>query len=75
MRSCKKCISEVDAAVHMELVAEESCKYLEQASKQQDWDGGEPALQLLILPLVGGDSLPSYNETPSSSARSIAGCV
>ena len=34
------------------MVKEESRRYMESILQQQEWNGSEPALQLLLLPLI-----------------------
>ena len=64
MHCCKGCISGVDPAAHYELVREESERYLESISVQQQWTGLEQAFQILVLPDTQAPALPQYAETP-----------
>ena len=46
------------------LVRAESDRYLLKTSQQQTWNGTEPALQLLLTPLVRSSPLLPYAESP-----------
>ena len=62
--ACKHCVASIDIDEHYEIVREESNRYLETTSTQQQWTGVEPALQMLLLPAKPSTPLPRYAATP-----------
>lgn len=64
IHSCAGCIAKLPAARHYELVRAESERYLDKISAQQQWDGTESSLQILMLPDTSTDKLPEYAPTP-----------
>jgi len=63
LHKCKACISKIDSPTHAKLVRAESDRYFERMSMQQQWDGTEDALQVLLLPARASDVLPKYSDT------------
>ena len=57
-------MAEVGPEKHRALVAAESERYLAKQAEVQTWDGTEPALQVLWLPLVTDEPLPQYSKKP-----------
>jgi hypothetical protein len=64
MSRCKGCLSDRDASAARALLRDESEAHLSCESKRQTWNGTEPALQGLLLPLCTPDALPSYASRP-----------
>ena len=65
-RCCRPCFGKHFPAKAAMCVRAESDAYLARISKQQEWDGTEPALQLLLIPLSDTDEnrLPEYSKEP-----------
>ena len=64
MHCCKGCIAGTDIALQMALLAGESRAHLLSKEVRQTWNGTEPALQLLKLPLATAEPLPPYSDRP-----------
>ena len=64
MHSCKECLGQLFDEDHYRLVQAESEHYMARASQQQEWDGTEAPLQLLLLPSPAGEKLPAYSAQP-----------
>ena len=65
MSSCKFCLSKMSVDLQRSLVEAKSRAYLEEISKEQTWQGDEPALRLLLLPLCREAVLPEYSSQPA----------
>ena len=64
MHCCKKCLSELDVDDQYALVQAESAAYFESIRTHQQWNGSEPALQILLLPAAAESPLPAYSAKP-----------
>ena len=70
VRRCRPCFARDFSSREDAIIQEESRVYLQELSQRQEWDGTEPALQLLLLPLRSpsdqpqSQSLPEYVEEP-----------
>ena len=62
---CKPCLADRDSAAAVLLFREESEAYLQRTSVSQSWNGSEPGLQALHLPLSLPESLPAYSPCPT----------
>ena len=70
VRRCWACFSRDFLSREDTMVEEESKSYIRELSRHQEWDGTEPALQLLLLPhrlsseQAQSQSLPQYADEP-----------
>ena len=71
-RSCAKCFAQYYPQDVDRLIRAESDSYLESISEQQKWNGSEPSLQLLVLPLYTHGSSSSKSETPDDQTNRLA---
>ena len=62
--SCKECIAKVGPDRHYALVKNDSDQYLARSAITQQWDGTEPALQVLLLPVNPSQPSAQYSESP-----------
>ena len=61
---CKACLAGSDASARAVFVQQESLAHINREIQWQTWNGTEPGLQLLVLPLIDDKVLRAYSNRP-----------